>query len=247
MPSIPMSAVAFEEIGMVIMGRRRRSGKTFLRRFTAWFGIEPFLCAIVWQELQDSGWAGYASCAHPEHLLWALLFLCCYQTEEVHASLVGADEKTFRKWAWFFAEGIAGLDAKFVSRYLVLSKSAPYCFLTSFNCSLLPQIRFENRFRGDTFQKCLVTVDGVDFQIEEPTPFSTAWYSHKFHGPGLRYELAVSISTGDIVAFNGPFPCGAFPDLKIFRSRLKQELGQGEKVVADRGYKGDTKTCTPDN
>jgi hypothetical protein len=90
-------------------------------------------------------------------------------------------------------------------------------------------------------------VDGVDFQIQEPTPFSTAWYSHKFHGPGLRYELAVAINTGDIVSFNGPFPCGAFPDLKIFRNRLKQELGQGEKVVADRGYKGDTKTCTPDN
>jgi len=46
----------------------------------------------------------------------------------------------------------------------------------------------------------LVTVDGTDdCPIQEPHPFSTQWYSHKFKGPGLHYELAVCILTGYIV------------------------------------------------
>ena len=109
------------------------------------------------------------------------------------------------------------------------------------------QIKWENRFRCDTYERCLVTVDGTDFQIYEPTPFSTEWYSHKFDGPGLRYEIGVAIKTGDIVWFNGPFPCGSHNDLKIFRRNMKLMLGPGEMVIADRGYIGDEKVVTPDN
>jgi DDE superfamily endonuclease len=112
---------------------------------------------------------------------------------------------------------------------------------------LLNQIRWENRLIGDTGERCLVTIDGIDFMIPEPTPFSKAWWSHKFNGPGLRCEIAVCIKTGWIVAYNGPFACGSWPDLKIFRSRLKQWLLRGEKVVADRGYRGDSRVCHPDN
>ena len=84
-----------------------------------------------------------------------------------------------------------------------------------------------------------MTVDGVDFRIEEPTPFSKKWFSHKFHGPGLRYELGVCIQTGDIVSFNGPFPYREFPDLKICRVGMKKKLVPGECVITDCGYKGD--------
>jgi hypothetical protein len=90
-------------------------------------------------------------------------------------------------------------------------------------------------------------VDGIDFDIQEPTNFSSRWYSHKFRGPGLRYEIAVCIKTGKIVAFNGPFECVGWPDLKIFRNKLKWNLGPCEKVVADRGYRGDDKICIPDD
>lgn len=85
----------------------------------------------------------------------------------------------------------------------------------------------------------MVTVDGRDFQIYEPTPFSPGWYSHKFKGSGLRYEVALAISTGDIVHINGPFPCGHNPDITIFRSKLKGMLADGEMVEADRGYRGE--------
>jgi hypothetical protein len=37
----------------------------------------------------------------------------------------------------------------------------------------------------DNGSKCHVSVDGTDFRIHEPSPFSPRWYSHKFKGAGL--------------------------------------------------------------
>jgi hypothetical protein len=62
-----------------------------------------------------------------------------------------------------------------------------------------------------------MTVDGTDFKIQEPSPFSRTWYSHKFKGPGFRYKVAVGIQTGDIVWTHGPFACGMFPDITMRR------------------------------
>lgn len=89
-----------------------------------------------------------------------------------------------------------------------------------------------------------MTVDGVDFRIQEPTPFNKKWFSHKFSGPGLRYELGVCIKTGHIVEFHGPLPC-AYPDLKIFHAGMKWKLLPGERVIANRGYRGEAKVMIP--
>ena len=35
-----------------------------------------------------------------------------------------------------------------------------------------------------------------------------------------------------------PFPCGSWPDIKIFRERRIHALPQGEKSEADMGYRG---------
>jgi hypothetical protein len=92
----------------------------------------------------------------------------------------------------------------------------------------------------------MTTVDGTDFRIYEPAPFSPGWYSHKFKGPGVRYEVALSINGGDIVHISGPFPCGIFPDITIFRNGLIGKLEDGEMVEADRGYRGEpTKIRVP--
>ena len=82
-----------------------------------------------------------------------------------------------------------------------------------------------------------MSIDGTHFRINEPVPFDTLWYSHKFNGPGLAYELGLCIKTGNIVWYNGPFP-SKHPDISIFRANLKSLLLPGEKVVADLGYKG---------
>lgn len=81
-----------------------------------------------------------------------------------------------------------------------------------------------------------VSVDGVDFRIFEPTPFSPSWFSFKHNGPGIRYEVSLSIRTGKITSINGPYPCGSYPDLKIFRNGIKNYLDESEMVIADKGY-----------
>ena len=57
----------------------------------------------------------------------------------------------------------------------------------------------------DPGQRCKITVDGTDFHIQEPAQFDPKWYSHKFKGPGLCYEIGVCIKTRWIVWVNGPF------------------------------------------
>jgi hypothetical protein len=93
-----------------------------------------------------------------------------------------------------------------------------------------------------------VSVDGADFIINEQRPFSGKWFSHKHNGPGLRYEIAISIRNSEIVWIKGPFPCGAWPDITIFRTYLRQQFRPGEKCIGDRGYRGEpTLITTPVN
>lgn len=40
-----------------------------------------------------------------------------------------------------------------------------------------------------SFYSIYSSVDESDFRIFEPTPFSPKCHSHKFVGPGLRYEI----------------------------------------------------------
>ena len=82
-----------------------------------------------------------------------------------------------------------------------------------------------------------MTVDGTDFRINEPAPFSPKWFSHKYQAAGLRYEIGICIQTGDIVWVHGPFPAGAWSDLKIFKSKLAHLLLPGEMVEADGTYR----------
>ena len=96
---------------------------------------------------------------------------------------------------------------------------------------------WENRFKGDKGNDCLVSCDGTDFKIPEYGP---TFSSHKFaKKSGLRYEVCICILTGDIVWIHGPFPCGKFPDITIFRKSLLSHLGEAERVEADDGYIGE--------
>lgn len=93
-----------------------------------------------------------------------------------------------------------------------------------------------SRLSEPSIFNCFSSVDGTDCPIQEPSPFNSCWYSHKFKGPGVRYEVGLSISTARLIWVHGPFPCGSFPDLKIFRLGMKRVLRPGEKVLADNGY-----------
>ena len=84
-----------------------------------------------------------------------------------------------------------------------------------------------------------MSVDGTDFMIYEPRPFSGMWLSHKFEKSGLRYEIGLCIQTGLIAWIHGPFPAGRWNDIKVFRYKLKHALPLGERVECDRGYRGE--------
>jgi len=93
-----------------------------------------------------------------------------------------------------------------------------------------------------------LSVDGTDCRINEPrNPFSKKWYSHKFKGPGVRYEIALNIRTGEICWINGPFQCGSWPDPSIFQVGLNNELAEGEMVHADKAYRYKNRCSTPFN
>ena len=105
------------------------------------------------------------------------------------------------------------------------------------------QINWDDRRSGSQASNCWASADGAGLPTYEPKPFDGKWYSRAFSGPGLRHEIGASIGLGHIAWAHGPLPCGAFPDLKIFRLRVKQCLDPGGKVIADSGYQDER--CQP--
>jgi hypothetical protein len=86
-----------------------------------------------------------------------------------------------------------------------------------------------------------MSVDGTDFRIPQKGAATkgNAFASHKYVGKSaLRYELGVDILMGNLVWIQGPYPAGAWPDIKIFTSCLAHFLEPGERVEADDGYRG---------
>jgi hypothetical protein len=210
-----MSASAFLHLGATYMSIRRNRNQQYLdKKFIGHFGVNSARCAEIWQLLQQHNIMPMGGA--PKHLLFSLHYMKQYGTEVSMASFFSCDEKTLRKWAWIFIKAMA--------------KLAPIV------------IRFDARL--DHNGKHKVSVDGTDFKIEEPSPFDPGWYSFKHNGPGVRYEVALHLRKSLIVWINGPFPCGAFPDDKIFKGKLMHRLLPNEKVISDAGYKKFPEFCT---
>jgi len=85
-------------------------------------------------------------------------------------------------------------------------------------------------------------VDGVHCPINEPQhetlSKNTKFYSHKFKGPALDYEIAIHLYENKVVWVNSPFNALKH-DITIFRSALKGKIPKGKLVVADLGYRGE--------
>ena len=106
-------------------------------------------------------------------------------------------------------------------------------------------IDFNKRFAGwDGLTQCLILIDGTDCPVQEPWPFYGQWYSSKFNGPAVKYEVGVCIKTGFIVWLNGPFVASK-NDGRIFRETLEGLLAADESVEVDGGYKGSDKMKGP--
>ena len=86
-----------------------------------------------------------------------------------------------------------------------------------------------------------MSIDGTDFKIEQKgaAKKGNAFGSHKYAGKSaLRYELGIDILAGNLVWVGGPYPAGAWPDIKIFMNERAHLLEPGERVEADNGYVG---------
>lgn len=100
-------------------------------------------------------------------------------------------EDTFRQWAWFFITEVSYLEA------IV--------------------ILWSNRKKRDIRNVCLASVDGVDFRVKGKKLMSgkpdKRYYSFKFKGPALRYLIAMSVHSTDMVYLDGPYLPGVYNDL----------------------------------
>ena len=108
------SPSSYMDIGLQLKGVRASTDGVNRRRWKSWFGVTPEIAAEVWCLLKVD-WTNNLTSPNPEHLLWALSLLKTYKKEAEHASEFRVDEKTFRKWAFFYLEGIARLASKVVS------------------------------------------------------------------------------------------------------------------------------------
>ena len=188
------------------------------RMFRATLGASFLTVSELWNRLDPTN--KISNRAEPKHLLWTLVFLKVNKTEPIHLKITGCKSRdTFRGWVNRFATAIALLETDITN--------------------------LANRFNDwDGRNRCLMCIDGTDVPIYEPGDRSAVWWSHKFNGPGVRYEVATCIRTGDIVWFKGPFPCN-LSDREIFDLLLATELFPGEGVEADSGYTGRQQIFTP--
>lgn len=86
-----------------------------------------------------------------------------------------------------------------------------------------------------------VTNDGTDQRCMNQNDGNN-WFSFKFRGPAVKYEIAIGILTGKIAWISKMYR-GAVHDITIFRENLLHMLlADDEKAVADKGYRGEPAT-----
>ena len=124
MNKVSKHQVDFEELGFQLMrpGKVYNSGVNVNRkRFVSWFGTDAFIVLIIWKFLFKSRWMECINQHKPEHLLWARNYMKTYATEaNISSNFGGVDEKTIRKWVWFYICGIADLSCRVVSYFIIV-------------------------------------------------------------------------------------------------------------------------------
>ena len=90
----------------MIMGRATVTNSCdFSRALVVCFSISFSECIHVWDEFEDV----LPSAVVISHLLWALVFLKVYGTEDTRVVMVQTTQKTYRKWVMIVLEEIYSL------------------------------------------------------------------------------------------------------------------------------------------
>ena len=86
---------------------------TLQRRFMSLFGVTFQICFLMWclLDVENEGPHGACVC----HLLWTLMFLKTYDTNDNLVGTCKVDPKTFRKWKWLMLFALTDLHHRTVS------------------------------------------------------------------------------------------------------------------------------------
>ena len=165
-----------------------------------------------------------------ESLLMALSWMKLYDTEEVMAGRWGYGERYCRETVRDYATRIRDL------KHLKIS------------------------FRGIPNGCRFLPVDTIHIRCQEfRCDPSSIWYSHKFHGPGVSFEVVMDPNLGKIRWINGPEPASTH-DITFLRGGTKGNMNTWKrsslyfhvpnnmKLVGDSAYAGqlDKVTTTMD-
>ena len=240
---------AFHRAAWEIMnraGQRVGTAATENCCFCSFFGVRFKIVHMVWDMLGEGGLCLEKS--ESKHLLWTLYFLEVYPWEGLGSAAVGGlrgavNPKTMRKWVWLLLERIAELADEVVSPFIV-SFSCLALPLTSFFVATSlakPQIVFESRFEHDVQNKCLTTINGTDYCIQQKgvAKKENLFGPHKYGGKSaLCYKLGINILTRNLVWVLGPYPEGRWTDVMIFNGVLAHLLKPVEHTKVNNGYAG---------
>jgi len=193
-----------------------------LERFKSSYGSLPVVLAHIWEDLQTTtipeAKINRAATKHFDRCLMAFYFLKVYPTEKREAGIFNVDEKTGRKWRWYFVEKVRALKKQ--------------------------KIVWPEEWEDDDSPIFIYSVDGTHAQVSEPRHPTMSknpkYYSHKNKKPALTYELALSLWESRLVWINGPMKASVH-DLTVFRKRdgLKDKTPVGKKGIGDLGYRGE--------
>jgi len=203
------------------------------RSFREFFGCGAMVALQLWSLLFTTG--AIPGAGTLMHLLWTLLLLKMYPKTLALARLCGADAKTVRKYIWGEGTDMGFVEATACGKLVLLCGC---CLWVNVSLTVvLCQIVWENRFKLDKGNDCLVSVDGTDFRMPN---HGRKFSSHKCKmKSALRYEVGLCILTGDIVWINGPYEAGMWPDISIFQNSLLSHLAPNERVEVDDGHIGE--------
>ena len=149
------------ELARKIQSRDPDSARSLITedlRFRDFFGCSSVVALIIWRKLEIASLVPENETI--EYLMSTLLFIKLYTQKEARSIIIQVhDPKTYKKRIWSFVESIADLSGQVVSSLAIL------LFLTTENFHLFSfhYIVFENRFRYDIGNNCLITCDSTDF------------------------------------------------------------------------------------
>lgn len=195
------------------------TSKTNVERFNSHYGCNHVVAAAIWEDLQVTDIPGARwDVKHKKEvslLFESLHFLKVYKTEANRESTFDKSPKTLRAQCWKILAKIQSLKHD--------------------------KIVFPDDFGSDVW---IMTVDGINFEINEPTTAPVtkdpSFFDHKHNHAGLSYELGVDLHRSALIWMSGPHKAGETNDAGRFaRHGLLDKLKQiKKKALADKVYGG---------